>query len=32
MIVIEPPFREICSRKMSETATAYVPLTAPNGS
>ena len=32
MMVMLPPLSEICSRKMSDTATAYVPETAPNGS
>ena len=32
MMVMEPPLREICSRKIRDTATAYVPETAPKGS
>lgn len=32
MMVMEPPLREICSRKIKDTATAYVPETAPKGS
>ena len=29
MRVMEPPLREICSRKIKDTGTAYVPETAP---